>query len=281
MAARSLGVGVNPDRRSEGRVALATVLVVDDVVTTRRSLRLALEAEGCAVVEATDVDHALEAVHHERPNVILVSSAIGDGHDAALDVTARLRHDSRGGDTPILICPPLDDVASVTEAVMREAVKAAVRADMDERDEALTRELSAFQGAGDPGEPVAVFVVGIEEIHRLKYDHGELVGFAVMNIAARRLGSVDATAIVARKTEEAFVVLLPSADGPAADSLCSRMRAIIATAPFSLATGRTLHVTAAVGVAVTTRAQVMRGLVDAGDAMERASAEGRARRRPT
>ena len=262
-------------------MALATVLVVDDVVTTRRSLRAALEAEGCAVIEATDVDHALEAVHHERPNVILVSSAIGDGHDAALDVTARLRDDSRGRDTPILICPPVDDVAAVTDAVMREAVKAAVRADMDERDEALTRELTTFESGGEAGDPVAVFVVGIEDIHRLKYDHGELVGFAVMNIAARRLASVDAAAVVTRKTEEAFVVLLPSADRSAADALCSRMRAIIATAPFSLATGRTLHVTAAVGVAVTTRAQVTRAVVEAGDAMERASAEGRARRRPT
>ena len=281
MAAGPLGAGVNADRRAEGRVALATVLVVDDVVTTRRSLRAALEVEGCAVVEATDVAHALEAVHHERPNVILVSSVLGDTPDAALDVMARLRGDSRGRDVPILIRPPGDDVAAVTGEVMREAANAAIRADSDQRDEVAARELSAFQSAGAGDDVVAVLVIGVEDIHKVKYDHGELVGLAVMNIAARRLASVESSAVVARSTEEAFVVVVPGADGVEAEALCSRMRAIIANAPFSLATGRTLHVSASVGLAVTTRAQMMQAVADAGEAMERASVEGRARWRPS
>lgn len=270
---------MNSDRRAEGRVSLATVLVVDDVVTSRRTLRSALEERGCAVIEATDTNHAVEALHHERPDVVVISSTVGDSPDGALDVISRLRGERGSSDVPILIRPPTEDPDGVTQDVMREAAKAAVRADLQWQ-ESAAMEVATFRDDGSADDAVTALVVGIDGLHRMKYDHGELVGLAVMKIAARRLASiVDEPALVIRRAEDAFTILVAGVDRGEAESLRSRIRAVITNAPFSLTTGRALHVTVSVGLAAATRAGIEGAVGSAAEEMERAAVEGRGRSR--
>jgi CheY-like chemotaxis protein len=49
-----------------------TVLVVDDFMDSRLTLRRTLEMGGCAVTEATDGEEAVEAVRRDCPDLILL-----------------------------------------------------------------------------------------------------------------------------------------------------------------------------------------------------------------
>ena len=62
----------------------ATVLVVDDEPAIRRFLKSTLEAQGWAMVEATDAAAATRAVRHHYPEIILLDLGLPDRDGMAL-----------------------------------------------------------------------------------------------------------------------------------------------------------------------------------------------------
>lgn len=279
MAPRPLASRVSSERRAEGRVALATVLVVDDSLVERKRLRDALESEGFAVVEATDAENAVEAARHESPDVVVISGALGDPPDGGLDAASLLRASGRLIDTPMLVNPPASDPHAVAARVREEAIKAVIRRDMVE-DWHLSlpdaaRSLDAPLAAT---APLTVCVVGIDDLHRVNYEHGQLVGLAVLRIAGRRLASVlDERGIVGRRGSEHFVVLVPGEDPDEARELASDLRSVIARAPFALGQEGSLHVTVSVGLSTAEMASIDAAVDRATAALHEAQRDGRDR----
>ena len=54
----------------------STILVVDDEESIRRSLRMCLELEGYCVWEAVNGACALEQIHHDKPDLVLLDLAM-------------------------------------------------------------------------------------------------------------------------------------------------------------------------------------------------------------
>lgn len=267
------------ERRAEGRVALATILVVDDALTGRKALREALEAEGFAVVEATDGEHAVEAARHESPDVIVVAASLGKPPNGSLDALALLRESGRHVDTPMLVPTPPADPHEVAGRVREEAIKAAARRDL--ADDWLASLPDAAQSLAAPLSSVptlTVFVVGVDDFHRINYEHGQLVGLAVLRIAGRRLASVvDGRGIVGRRGSEEFVVLLPGDDPDDVRAVAAELRQVVSGAPFSLGMDSALRVTVSVGILSTTMSAVEEAVAQATAALHTAQRDGRDR----
>lgn len=279
MAARPSGGGVTSERRAEGRVALATVLVVDDSLVGRKRLRDALEAEGFAVVDATDAQNAVEAARHESPDVVVISAALGSPPDGGLDAATLLREQGRLHDTPMLVNPPASDPHSVAARVREEAIKAVIRRDLIE-----DWHLSLPDAAMSLDVPLSavptltVLAVGIDDLHHVNYEHGQLVGLAVLRIAGRRLASVlDEKAIVGRRGSEQFVVLLPGDDPDETRRVAAALREVIGRAPFALGRDGSLHITVSVGVVSATMATIDAAVERATSALRDAQQDGRDR----
>lgn len=279
MAARSAAGRVTGDRRAEGRVALATILVVDDALAGRKLLREALEGEGFAVVEATDAAHALEAARHETPDVIVVSPTLDRPPDGSLDAIALLRKTDRHVDTPLLVPSLPVDPHAVAVRVREEAIKSAVRHDL--ADDWLASLPDAAQSLAAPLGSVSTltaFAVGIDDFHRINYERGQLVGLAVLRIAGRRLASVlDGRGLVGRRGSEEFIVLLPGDDPDEVRTLAANLREVVSRAPFSLGTESSLHVTASVGIVSTAMASIESGVAQAVEVLHVAQRDGRDR----
>lgn len=267
------------ERRAEGRVALATILVVDDALTGRKALREALEAEGFAVVEATDGEHAVEAARHESPDVIVVAASLGKPPNGSLDALALLRESGRHVDTPMLVPSSPADPHEVAGRVREEAIKAAARRDL--ADDWLASLPDAAQSLAAPLSSVptlTVFVVGVDDFHRINYEHGQLVGLAVLRIAGRRLASVvDGRGIVGRRGSEEFVVLLPGDDPDDVRAVAAELRQVVSGAPFSLGMDSALRVTVSVGILSTTMSAVEEAVAQATAALHTAQRDGRDR----
>lgn len=279
MAARPPASDVTAERRAEGRVALATVLVVDDSLLGRQRLRDALEAEGFAVVEAPDAENAVEAARHESPDVVVISGALGEPPDGGLDAVTLLRETGRLADTPMLVNPPASDPHSVALRVQEEAIKAVIRRDLTEDwHTALPDSARSLTAPLASEDALTVCVVGIDDFHRVNYEHGQLVGLAVLRIAGRRLASVlDERGFVGRRGSEQFVVLVPGDDPDEARSLATDLRAVIARAPFALGREGSLHVTVSVGVFSAEMASVDAAVERATAALREAQHDGRDR----
>lgn len=82
----------------------ATVLVVDDEVAIRRFLRVSLESQGYACVEAPTGAEGLWAVRHHRPDLVLLDLGLPDRDGLALIPEIRALSDA-----PILVLTVRDD----------------------------------------------------------------------------------------------------------------------------------------------------------------------------
>jgi PAS domain S-box-containing protein len=72
-------------------MTVGTVLIVEDNPITRKMLRLTLESEGCAVLEAGDAAGALAAVARGAPDLVLLDYVLPDGDGLALLAEMRRR----------------------------------------------------------------------------------------------------------------------------------------------------------------------------------------------
>jgi len=95
------------------------ILVVDDMVETRRLMRRVLERSGLRVIEADTGEAALRAASRDRPALIVLDLRLPG--ISGFDVARRIRAnpDTALAATPILACS-----ASVQAEVRREALDA-------------------------------------------------------------------------------------------------------------------------------------------------------------
>jgi CheY-like chemotaxis protein len=95
------------------------ILVVDDMIETRRLMRRVLERSGLRVVEAESGEAALRAAARDRPAAIVLDLRLPG--ISGFDVARRIRADpdSALATTPILACS-----ASVQAEVRRQALDA-------------------------------------------------------------------------------------------------------------------------------------------------------------
>lgn len=99
------------------------ILVVDDMVETRRLMRRVLERSGLRVVEADTGEMALRSLATQRPALIVLDLRLPGM--SGFDVARRIRSDPDPAlaATPILACS-----ASVQDEVRREALEAGCNA---------------------------------------------------------------------------------------------------------------------------------------------------------
>jgi CheY-like chemotaxis protein len=95
------------------------ILVVDDMIETRRLMRRVLERSGLRVIEAESGEAALRAAARDRPAAIVLDLRLPG--ISGFDVARRIRADpdSALATTPILACS-----ASVQAEVRRQALDA-------------------------------------------------------------------------------------------------------------------------------------------------------------
>ncbi|MFI5028491.1 MAG: GGDEF domain-containing protein [Solirubrobacterales bacterium] len=100
-------------------------------------------------------------------------------------------------------------------------------------DAALRRELEARAAShgrreGD-GEPLALFIVDLDDFKSINDDHGHQIGDAVLRqTAARARGVLRSTDLLARIGGDEFAVLAPGAHGGGAERMADAIRAAIA-----------------------------------------------------
>ena len=118
----------------------------------------------------------------------------------------------------------------------------------------LDREGPAFiAGVGQPGHDghcVLFCMIDIDDFKRINDGHGHQVGDEVLIEVARRLRHVcRENDILVRWGGEEFLLVARNAHLPDAPGLAERIRDIIAGTPIELSNGRTLVITASIGVA--------------------------------
>jgi two-component system phosphate regulon response regulator PhoB len=79
----------------------ARILIVEDHPTMREAMRLVLEGEGFEIDEAPDGDRALEAVHRERPDLVLLDMSIPG--TPGPDVLAAVKGDPGTADVRVIV----------------------------------------------------------------------------------------------------------------------------------------------------------------------------------
>jgi CheY-like chemotaxis protein len=95
------------------------ILVVDDMVDTRRLMRLVLERAGLRVLEAATGEAALGAIRTARPDAVVLDLRLPGMSGLEVARAVRADPDAAIAATPILACS-----ASVQPEVRREALEA-------------------------------------------------------------------------------------------------------------------------------------------------------------
>ena len=94
------------------------ILVVDDEVALRRTIRTALESTGHAVAEAGSQAQALQQVSHARPDLVLLDLRLG--RESGLDVLAALLATSPG--LSVILITAYASIDTAVEAMRRGAL---------------------------------------------------------------------------------------------------------------------------------------------------------------
>jgi CheY-like chemotaxis protein len=95
------------------------ILVVDDMVDTRRLMRRVLERAGLRVTEAATGEAALTAIRRARPDAVVLDLRLPGMSGFQVARAVRADPDTAVAATPILACS-----ASVQDEVRREALDA-------------------------------------------------------------------------------------------------------------------------------------------------------------
>lgn len=86
------------------------VLVIDDDVEIRQLVRKALQLEGYRITEAADGWQAIDAVHKEDPNLVILDSRLPGIDGEAVSVALRMAHGVK-----ILVVTGRDDAGRVAD----------------------------------------------------------------------------------------------------------------------------------------------------------------------
>lgn len=304
-----------PDRRGPDRVALATVLVVDDSTAIRRILRRALQDAGYRVTEAADGQAALTVCRADPPDLVLldVDMPVMDGPTTLAAMKADVELDG----IPVLFLTARTsgtDVAAGLElgandylrkpiepAELAARVSVALRQSVQEKSlRGMAREadrlsmVDALTGLGNRrqlklttdglrstlggGAQIGFIIADIDHFKQVNDTEGHVVGDFVLRIVAGRLRSAlgDQHQLVRWGGEE-FVALAAGLDDTEVADLAERLRTAICEAPFVIDESRSLSITVSLGC-VSGRLDALDNVLQAADeALYEAKRSGRDR----
>jgi DNA-binding response OmpR family regulator len=138
---------------------MAKILVVEDMESVVKLLRMLLEREGFEVTVAQDGLEALEAVRRDKPDLVLLDLLL-PGLDG-LEVGRRIRHDPLTAHLPIIILSGKDEVADKVIGLEIGADDYITKP--FEADELIARIKGRLRRAA-PTDPVRVLKVGSLEM---------------------------------------------------------------------------------------------------------------------
>ena len=127
-------------------------LVIDDEIQIRRLLRVALEAAGYVVVEATTGQEGLQAVAYRRPDVVLLDLGLPD-----MDGLAVLRRLREWSEVPVVVLTVRDSEADKVAALDGGADDFVTKPFSTPE---LLARLRAAQRRARPAEESAAFTAG-------------------------------------------------------------------------------------------------------------------------
>lgn len=145
---------------------------------------------------------------------------------------------------------------------------------------ALERAVAQLGEGPQPPSSIGLILLDLDHFKAVNDQHGHAAGDATLRMAAARLREVlRQNDIVARFGGEEFVVLVPEAGEARLIELAERLRRAIGDTPFPLDDGRSIVLTASLGIArVATTANVWPALLKAADgALYEAKRQGRNR----
>jgi diguanylate cyclase (GGDEF)-like protein len=264
------------------------VLVVEDSLVVRASLRQQLQARGFVVMEAEDGAGALRAADDAPPDVILLDVELPgmDGYEVLdhLKASDRLRHipvvfltgRTDSGEMVRAMASGAHDylrkpfesaelIARIEAAVRQKSAQDELRQRVGELDraariDALTglynrRELDErLAGLASHGRrngiEIGVLLVDVDRFKQINDTLGHATGDAVLQeIATRLRAEVRAEDVVGRWGGEEFLLLAPGSDLKGRQQLAERLRRAVADGPITTPDGQRLAVTISVGCA--------------------------------
>jgi two-component system, cell cycle response regulator len=273
------------ERRARDRIVLATVLLVEDSVATRRILRGVLEGASYQVTEAGDGAEALELCRTSPPDLLLldVDLPVMDGPEL-LD---RMRAEPALADIPVIMvsartepedvadglsrgaldyvrkpCAPVELRARVAAVLQRESQQRRLREDAEQANrlslvDSLTgaanrrqfeRRHAELLGMRPDDTPVGLVVLDVDHFKQVNDARGHLAGDAVLRILSRRLhGEIAGGDLLVRWGGEEFLVLAPDRGPAEVARLAARLHESVGAAPVAIAGHGPLAVTASVG----------------------------------
>jgi two-component system KDP operon response regulator KdpE len=125
---------------------VSAILVVDDEPHLRRTLAISLRASGYAVVTVGDGRSALQAVHEDQPDLVVLDLGLPD-----LDGVEVLRRVRQGSDIPVIVLSARTDSVDKVEALDAGADDYVTKPFGMEELQARVRV--ALRRTREPGEP--------------------------------------------------------------------------------------------------------------------------------
>ncbi len=274
-----------PERRAGDRVAIATVMVVEDSATMRRILRRVLERASYRVTEAGDGLEALMLCRDDPPDLVLldVDMPVMDGPA----LLARMHEEDDLAEIPVILlsarttgedaaaglslgaqdyvrkpCEEVELHARVASVLYRQSEQRglrelAQRADRLSLVDALTglanrrqfgRRRDHLLATERPESTVGLVVLDVDHFKQVNDVQGHLAGDAVLRILSRRLQiAIEPADLLVRWGGEEFLVLAPGLDGSETRGLAERLHAVVGAAPCAIAGHEPLGVTVSVG----------------------------------
>ncbi|MDY6958657.1 MAG: response regulator [Halobacteriota archaeon] len=115
--AERLGIEVSEVKSRLDKMAddRTKILIVDDEIDSLKSLKMALEFEGYAVVEAMNGPSAMDMVHSEHPDLVLLDlmMPVMDGYE----VCQKLKEDSMTSHVPVIMLTCVSEVDNKIEGI--------------------------------------------------------------------------------------------------------------------------------------------------------------------
>ncbi|MFN8449189.1 MAG: response regulator [Anaerolineae bacterium] len=184
----------NSDSAASGQ---ATILVIDDSMTVREELSIALEDAGYAVLTASNGKDGLQVAADRRPSAIMVDGVM-DGMDGAT-VIRRIRLDTALRDTPCVLLTASEGSGGELYA-LEAGADAFVRKD-EGTDLILARLAAVLRSAASAGQERAASLFGPKRV--LAVDDSE----TYLQMLAGQLRGEGYDVLLARSGEEALEML--------------------------------------------------------------------------